>query len=154
MPKNYEGETVNRSQIELSRKTCDIRNWKRNVFLDISSTNTDILVPSLCLCVETRSIEVFWLLSQPLPQLIGHYLRLSNILERISGPSYEPLSATNTSHRKQEIFIYECPLHWVLLPTKKKSTTERCSSVVHPLSTVTILTTEISLWTCACESVT
>jgi hypothetical protein len=34
-------------------------------------------------------------------------------------PSYEPLYATNTSHRKQETFLYEYPLHWALLPTKK-----------------------------------
>jgi hypothetical protein len=37
---------------------------------------------------------------------------------RISRPSCELLYATNTSHGKQETFIYECPLHWVLLPTK------------------------------------
>jgi hypothetical protein len=30
----------------------------------------------------------------------------------------EPLYATNTSHRKQETFLYEYPLHCVLLPTK------------------------------------
>jgi hypothetical protein len=27
------------------------------------------------------------------------------------------LHATNTSHRKQETFLYEYPLHWVILPT-------------------------------------
>jgi hypothetical protein len=31
----------------------------------------------------------------------------------------DPLYATNTSHRKQETLLYEYPLHWVLLPTKK-----------------------------------
>jgi hypothetical protein len=25
---------------------------------------------------------------------------------------------TNTYHHKRETFLYECPLHWVLLPTK------------------------------------
>jgi hypothetical protein len=35
---------------------------------------------------------------------------------------------------------------------KKKRKTERCSSLVHSSSTVVILTTEISLWTCACAS--
>jgi hypothetical protein len=38
----------------------------KKLFLDIS-TNIDRLVPSLYQCIETRSIEVFWLLSQPLP---------------------------------------------------------------------------------------
>jgi hypothetical protein len=42
---------------------------KKHLFLDISSTNIDILVPSFCLCVETRSTEVPWLLSHPLPHL-------------------------------------------------------------------------------------
>jgi hypothetical protein len=43
-------------------------------------------------------------------------------------------------------------LHWALLPAK--STTERCSLVVHSSSTVAILTTETSLWTCSCASAT
>jgi hypothetical protein len=30
----------------------------------------------------------------------------------------EPLYETNTSHRKQKTFLYEYPLHWVLLFTK------------------------------------
>jgi hypothetical protein len=63
----------------MKRKSCDIRTWKRRLFLDISSSNTDTLVASLYQCVETRSIEVFWLLSQPLPHLVEHHLRLSNV---------------------------------------------------------------------------
>jgi hypothetical protein len=47
-----------------------------------------------------------------------HLLRLSNVLERISWPSCVPFYATNTSHRKQETFLYEYPLHWVLWLTK------------------------------------
>jgi hypothetical protein len=34
----------------------------------------------------------------------------------------------------------------------QKSTKELCSSVAYPSSTVTVLTTETSLWTCACTS--
>jgi hypothetical protein len=117
-------------------------NPEKHLFLDISSTNTDTLVPSLYQRDETHSIEVFWLLPQPLPHLVGHHLRLSNILERISRPSCEPLYATNTSHLKQETFIYECPLHWVRLPT-----TEHCSSVVQSSSPVATLTTETNHWT-------
>jgi hypothetical protein len=41
----------------------------KHLFLDMSSTNTDIYVPSLYYCIQTRSVEVFWLLSQPLPHL-------------------------------------------------------------------------------------
>jgi hypothetical protein len=50
-------------------KTCDTRTRKKHLLLDISSTNTDTPFPSLYQCVETRSIEAFWLLSPPLPHL-------------------------------------------------------------------------------------
>jgi hypothetical protein len=46
-------------QIDIKRKTCDIRTWKKHVFLDISSTTIDTLLPSLYQCVETRNTEVF-----------------------------------------------------------------------------------------------
>jgi hypothetical protein len=59
----YEGEWVNMSQMDIKRKTCDIRTCKK-IFLDTSSTNPDTLAPSLYQCVETRSIGVFWLMSQ------------------------------------------------------------------------------------------
>jgi hypothetical protein len=54
----YEGDSVNRSQMDMKRETCDIRTWE-HLFLDISSTSTDTLVPSLYQCVETRSRDVF-----------------------------------------------------------------------------------------------
>jgi hypothetical protein len=47
----------------------DIRTWKKHLFLYISSTNIETLVPSLYQCVKTCSIEVLWLLSQPIPHL-------------------------------------------------------------------------------------
>jgi hypothetical protein len=43
----YEGESVNRSRMYIKYKTCDIRAWKKHLFLDISSTNIDTLVPLL-----------------------------------------------------------------------------------------------------------
>jgi hypothetical protein len=43
----YEGMSINRSQMDIKCKTCDIQTWKKLVFLNISSTNTDTLVPSL-----------------------------------------------------------------------------------------------------------
>jgi hypothetical protein len=46
---------------------------EKHLFLDISSTNIDKIVASLCQCVETRSTEVFWLSSRPLPRLVGHH---------------------------------------------------------------------------------
>jgi hypothetical protein len=59
-----------------------------------------------------------------------HYLWLSNVLERISRTSCEPLYMTNTSNHKQEAFFL-----WISFPLSpsahKKCTTERCSLVVH-----------------------
>jgi hypothetical protein len=55
--------------MDIKCKTCDIQTWKKHLFLNMSSIHTDTLVPSLYQCVETRSTEVFWLLSQPLPHL-------------------------------------------------------------------------------------
>jgi hypothetical protein len=37
--------------------------------------------------------------------------------------SCEPLYATDTSHRKQQTFLYEYSLHWVLLPRRKHDRT-------------------------------
>jgi hypothetical protein len=88
--------------MDIKRKTCDFRTWKNHLFLDIFSTNIDTLVPLLYQCFETRSIEGFWLLSQSLARLVGHHLQLSNVVERISGPSCETFYAKNT---------YEDPLH-------------------------------------------
>jgi hypothetical protein len=66
-------------------------------------------------------------------------------------PSCEPLYATDTSHRKQETFLMNILCIKSFCP--QKSITERFSSVVHS-STVANLTTETSLWTCACVSAT
>jgi hypothetical protein len=61
----------------MKRKTCNIRNWTKYLFLDISSTNIDTLAPSLYQCVETRRIEVFRLLYQPLPHLLFNVFVIS-----------------------------------------------------------------------------
>jgi hypothetical protein len=57
----YEGQLVNRTQMDIKRKTCDIGTWEKYffAFLDISSIIIDIFVPSLYQCVETCNIEVF-----------------------------------------------------------------------------------------------
>jgi hypothetical protein len=116
--------------MDIKHEICDIRTWKKQLFLDIWSTNIDILDPLLHQCVETCSLKVFWLLYQPLPHLVGHHLRLSNVLERPPRPSCDPLYATNTSHRKQETFLYEYPLHWIILPTKKHNRTLLLGSIL------------------------
>jgi hypothetical protein len=102
----------------------------KDIYFSTYPPPTLIYVSSLYQCLETRSIEVFWLLSQPLPHLVGHHLRLSNVLERISRRSCEPPYAINTSHRKQENF-YEYTYFALSSFANKIPTTERCSSVAH-----------------------
>jgi hypothetical protein len=65
----YMRESVNRLEMDMICKRRDIWNWKKHLFLNISSTNIDTLVPLLYQSIETRSIEVSRLLSQPLPFL-------------------------------------------------------------------------------------
>jgi hypothetical protein len=86
----------------VKHKTSDIQTRKKHLFLDIFSLNFHAPVPSLyqCASVSTPSLS-----AKRLPS------------------SCEPLYATNTSHRKQETFIYEYPLHWVLLPTETHNRT-------------------------------
>jgi hypothetical protein len=52
----HEGESVNRSQMVIKHRTCDIRTWKKHLFLNISITTTDTLVPLLYQCVKTHSM--------------------------------------------------------------------------------------------------
>jgi hypothetical protein len=54
----YKGESIYRSQMDIKRKNYEILTWKEHLFLDISSTNIDGLVPSHYQCLETDSIEV------------------------------------------------------------------------------------------------
>jgi hypothetical protein len=75
---------------------------------------------------------------------VQHHVRVPYVLERIPRPSCAPLHATNTSHLKQKIFLFEYSLE-VSHFAYKKHTTERCSSVVYSSITVAILTTETSV---------
>jgi hypothetical protein len=94
------------------------------------------------------------------------YRSLLAVVSATSVPSFQPLcqtfqggnfltqlwTALHDKHldHKQETFLYENPLHWVLLSThKKKHITEYCFVVIHSSSTVAILTTETILWSCA-----
>jgi hypothetical protein len=108
-------------------------------YLSLSSCQLESTLPP--------AAQLHWSQSQ-LGDLVRHHLWLLNSIERISWPSCAPRYAANTSHHKQETFLYEYPLHRVLLLA------ERCSLVVHTSSTVAILTTETSLWTCTCASAT
>jgi hypothetical protein len=47
----------------------------------------------------------FLLLQSKQGDLVGHHLRLSEVLERISQVNCEPLYETNNSDRKQKTFL-------------------------------------------------
>jgi hypothetical protein len=96
------GESVNMSQMYIKRKTCIIRTWKRT-FISRHARQHWYTCP-IALQVR-RNPQHRSLLSQSLPHLVGHHLRLPNISQRISRPRCKPLYATNTSHCKQETFL-------------------------------------------------
>jgi hypothetical protein len=102
----------------IKSKTCDIRTWKIIISRRILHQHwyTWYTCPIAYQCVETRSIqvEVFLLLSQSLPHLRFNLFVISEMF----AAKAETLYATDTSHRKKETYLYEYPLHWVLLPTK------------------------------------
>jgi hypothetical protein len=122
-------ESVNRPQMDIKRKTWDIRTWKEHLFLDMSSTNIDKLVPSLYQFVEIRGSATCPTPFQPL----RHQRNFRHpVVNRFT------LQTLPTVNRKY-FFINN------LCTSQKNRTTELCSSVVHPSSTIAILTTETSL---------
>jgi hypothetical protein len=55
---NYEGESVNRSQMDMKHVIFE-KGEKKNIYFSTFSTDIDTLAPSLYQCVETCSIEDF-----------------------------------------------------------------------------------------------
>jgi hypothetical protein len=137
------------SQMDIKRKTYDIWSWEKHLFLDISSTDIDTPVPSLYQRVETVTITVFWLLSQPLPHLRFNFFVIS---ETFVTQLWSALRNKHLSPKIGNISLI-ISLYWVLLLTKNR-TAERCSSLVHSSSTFAILSIETSLLTCSCASAT
>jgi hypothetical protein len=113
LPIYFEGESVKRLQMDIKRKTCDMRIWGKHSFLNISSTNIDTLVSSLYQCAKTRNTEVSWLLSQRFNLFIISETFVTKVA--ISWPSCEPPC---TPHLKQGTVLYKYLLHWSPSPTK------------------------------------
>jgi hypothetical protein len=66
--------------MDIKRKACDIRTWKKTFISRHILTNIDTPVPSLYQCVETRSIEVFL-----------------TVFSATSAPPFQPLHQQNFS---------------------------------------------------------
>jgi hypothetical protein len=145
-PSKYERESVGGPQLNIKRKTCDIRTWGKKI-LDVSSS-IDTHVPSLWQCVETRSVEIFLKVVlatsappfEPLPQQRNVCHPVVNRFTR------QALPAVNRRHFFMNILCIE------FFFTTRKWRTELSFLVVHFSSTIAILTTETSIWTCACAS--
>jgi hypothetical protein len=73
---------------------------KNHLFLDISSTNINTLVPSFYQYLQTWSIEIFWLLSQLLP-----YPLFNLFISETFGTQLWTALHKSMSHRKQGFFF-------------------------------------------------
>jgi hypothetical protein len=90
--------------------------WKEHLFLDICSTNSDTLAPSLYQCVETRGTYVFGLLSHPLPHLRFNPFVISEMFVTFLDPAVnrftrQTLPTVNRKHFFMNILCTEsfCP---------------------------------------------
>jgi hypothetical protein len=103
----YEGESVNKLQLDTRRKTYDILTCEKTLIArHILHQYWYTWLIALQVRRNPRALKS-WLLSQPLPHLVGYHLLFSNVIERISRPSCKPLYPTNCSHSKPETFLYE-----------------------------------------------
>jgi hypothetical protein len=108
-------DSINRPQIQINRKTRDIRTWKKIFF------SRHVLHQHWYTCLidlrvrrnpQHRSLFICF------PSHFHTSVSTSSQSAKNLPLSCEPLYATNTSYRTQEIFLYEYSLHWILLPTE------------------------------------
>jgi hypothetical protein len=91
---------------------------KKHLFLDISSTNIDTLVPMRRNPQHRSLLTAVSDTSTPGRASSAAFERpWENLSTRC-----EPLYATNTSHFKQETFLYQHPWHWVIFPKTLNTT--------------------------------
>jgi hypothetical protein len=89
---------------------------EKNLFLDIFSTNIDVLVPSLYQCAETGSKEIFWILFQLLPHLRFNLFVISETFAMfldlvVNSFTRQTLPTVNRKHFLMNILCIEslCP---------------------------------------------
>jgi hypothetical protein len=113
--------------MDTKRRTYDITTWKKHLFLDISSTNTDTLVPSLYQCFETRSTEGLTVVSAnfapPFQPLRHHRNVCHSVVNRFTRQTLRTVNRTHIYLWKSFASSF-CP---------QKCITERHPSVVHTL---------------------
>jgi hypothetical protein len=121
----YEGEPANRSQMDMKSKLCDIRNWKNNIFLDVSSTNLSHLFISTSKPVAQKSFLFYCCLSHFRTSVLTSSSSAKRLPTSWNSFTRQTLPTVNRKHFFMNILCIEsfCP---------QKRTTERCSSLVHP----------------------
>jgi hypothetical protein len=113
-----EGESVNRWQMDIKRKTCNIWTWE-NIYFSTYPPPTLIHLSRFTCASKSAALKC-------LDYCLSHFrtsVSTSSSSAKRLPPSCEPLYATNTSHSKQNTFLYEYPFHWVLLPIKTHNIT-------------------------------
>jgi hypothetical protein len=91
----------------------------------IFSTNIDTPIPSLYQRVETRSIEVFWLFSQPLPHLRFNLFFVSETF------ATELWTALRDQHFRPQTGNISLWISFASGSLFTKTHTQRCSSIVY-----------------------
>jgi hypothetical protein len=137
--------------MDIKLKICYIRTWEKNIFSQHILHQHWYTCPiALPVRRKPQHRSLLTVISATSDLRFNRF-----VLERISPLSCEPLYATNTSfmnsllkHFFMNIIYIEsfCP--------QKRRTTKHCSPIIYSSSKVTILTTETSLWICACASAT
>jgi hypothetical protein len=142
----YEGESINRSEMNIKHKICNIWTWKKHLFLE------HILHQHWYTCpfaLPVRRSPQHWSLLTVVSTTYAPPFQTLRDRRNVCHPdvnrfTQQTLPTVYRKHFFMNIFCI-CP---------QKRTTERYSSIVHSSSTVAILTTETNLWTCVCVSVT
>jgi hypothetical protein len=101
----YEGELVNRSQIDIKLKTWYLNPDKKLYF----STYPPPTLIYMSHCFNSALRPAAWeslLLEILQGDLVEHHLEVSGVFERISLPSFKQFYMTNTAHCKQETFLH------------------------------------------------
>jgi hypothetical protein len=143
-------ESVNRTQMDIKCKTCDIRTLKKKHFFSTYPPPTLILLSHrFTSASKPAALKSFDCCFSHFRISVSTASSATNC--QVSRPSCEPLYATNTFHLKQKTFIYEYHLRWVLLPTKKAhNRTLFFGSIL--LKHGRYFDSETSIWICACAS--
>jgi hypothetical protein len=128
--------------MDIRRKTCDIRKWKKHLFLDVFAT-TLLHLPNR---FSSASKPAAW---KPFQCCLSHVRTWLDIICRFRRPVREFLNPVVNRFTRQTLPTistkpFSMNIHCIEYFAHKRHRIERCSSVIYPSSTA-IFTTETSL---------